>query len=80
MAMMEVPVGELSPDPDQPRREFRDAELRELGASLLEQQLVPLIVVAQSKGFLIVDGGRVSLWASRHCAWKCWPRSRRGPS
>ena len=56
MDVIEVPVEDLYPDADQPRREFPEPELRELGASLLIQQLVPLIVVAIETGYRILDG------------------------
>ena len=58
MKVIEASVDELYPDPDQPRREFPEPELLELGASLAVYQLVALIVFASAPGFLILDGER----------------------
>lgn len=49
------PADFYRPDPDNPRKHFPEEELRQLGASLLKRQLVPLIA---RKSGVIVDGER----------------------
>jgi ParB family chromosome partitioning protein len=48
-------VDSFRPDPSNPRKSFNEEELRQLGASLLKKQLVPLIA---RKNGLLVDGER----------------------
>lgn len=59
MSHIEIPLDKLDPDPDQPRREFPEQELRELGASLKSTgQLVLIIVIMIGDRYQIVDGER----------------------
>ncbi len=54
-----VAVGEISADPDQPRRYFDEAALEELATSLKEHGVVqPLVVVAKDGKYQIVAGER----------------------
>lgn len=54
-----VPHANISPDPDQPRREFDEEALRELSESIREHGLVQPIVVTPYKGkYRIVAGER----------------------
>ena len=58
--VIEVSLAELHPNPDQPRRTFREATLRELAESIRETGLIqPIIVKRRAEGgFLIVAGER----------------------
>ena len=54
-----LPVGSLSPHPDQPRRRFDEAALDELAASIAARGLIqPIVVRPFGKGFQIVAGER----------------------
>lgn len=54
-----IPVGALSPHPDQPRRRFDDAALDELAASIASQGILqPIVVRAHGHGYQIVAGER----------------------
>lgn len=54
-----LPVGSLSPHPDQPRRRFDEAALDELANSIAARGLIqPIVVRPFGKGFQIVAGER----------------------
>ena len=54
-----LPVGSLSPHPDQPRRRFDDAELDELAGSIRARGVIqPIVVRPHGRGFQIVAGER----------------------
>jgi ParB family transcriptional regulator, chromosome partitioning protein len=57
--MRMLPVGSLSPHPDQPRRRFDDAQLDELAASIAARGLIqPIVVRPHGHGYQIVAGER----------------------
>jgi ParB family chromosome partitioning protein len=54
-----LPVGQIVPNPDQPRRHFDDAALDELAASLKVSGLIqPIVVRPKGNGYQIVAGER----------------------
>ena len=54
-----LPVGEITPHPNQPRRHFDDAALDELAASIAERGLIqPIVVRPHRQGWQIVAGER----------------------
>ena len=54
-----LPVGSLSPHPDQPRRRFDDAHLDELAGSIKARGLLqPIVVRPHGRGYQIVAGER----------------------
>lgn len=59
LQVLEIPVGELRTDPNQPRTNWSEADEAELLANMnAVDQLVPLIVTAAVDGYMIVDGER----------------------
>ncbi len=60
--LRQVPIDEISPNPDQPRRRFNEAALHELAMSISEKGILqPLVVRAvsgQAAGYQIVAGER----------------------
>ncbi|HEY8175755.1 MAG TPA: ParB/RepB/Spo0J family partition protein [Gemmatimonadaceae bacterium] len=64
-----LPVGRIRPNPYQPRREFDDAELSELQASLKSSGLLqPITVRRSSDGFELISGER-RLRAAARLGW-----------
>ena len=59
-SIQEIPIGELDPNPDQPRKTFDEDTLRLLADSVRDQGVLqPLIVVAASNGrYRIIAGER----------------------
>jgi len=59
-SIQEIPVGELDPNPDQPRRHFSEEALNQLAASIREQGVLqPLLVAPGSQGrYMIIAGER----------------------
>ena len=54
-----LPVGSMSPHPDQPRRRFDDAQLQELADSIKARGLIqPIVVRPHGHGYQIVAGER----------------------
>ena len=50
-SIQEIPVGELDPNPDQPRKSFDDESITLLAESIRDQGVLqPLIVVAAANG------------------------------
>ena len=55
----EIPIDQITPDPNQPRKHFDEQEIQELAQSIEENGLVqPIIVRKASDGFVIVAGER----------------------
>ncbi len=55
----EVPLGDISPDPEQPRRHFDETALEELAESIRQHGILQPIVVTKSAGtYTIVAGER----------------------
>ncbi|MFP4053855.1 MAG: ParB/RepB/Spo0J family partition protein [Phycisphaerae bacterium] len=46
----EIPVGRISPNPHQPRRDFAEAELAELRESILQQGILQPLIVSHASG------------------------------
>lgn len=57
--LREIPVDQIRPNPNQPRREFDEEALAELAASIRQHGVVqPVVVTADSEGFTLVAGER----------------------
>ena len=56
--LVTVPVDQVRPDPEQPRKHFDEDTLRELGASLRVIQVQPIVVRRAATGWVLVDGER----------------------
>ena len=57
--LVEIAVDEIIPDPNQPRREFDEAQLEALSRSIKENGVVqPIVVVKEGKKYQIVAGER----------------------
>ena len=57
--ILTIPIGQIRPDPDQPRKRFDTDALNRLAASLKTRgQRQPGIVRASDNGYVIVDGER----------------------
>ncbi|HSK68800.1 MAG TPA: ParB/RepB/Spo0J family partition protein [Candidatus Limnocylindria bacterium] len=57
--VVQAPVGLIDPDPDQPRKDFGDASIRELADSLLEVGVLqPLLVSPEGERYRIIAGER----------------------
>jgi len=59
-SIQEIPVGELDPNPDQPRRSFSDEGISQLADSIREQGVLQPLLVAPSSGgrYMIIAGER----------------------
>jgi len=57
--LVEIAIDEIIPDPNQPRREFDEAQLEALSRSIKENGVVqPIVVVKEGKKYQIVAGER----------------------
>ena len=57
--LSELPLDQVHPNPDQPRKDFDQGKLRELAASISEHGLMqPIIVRPDQAGYVIVAGER----------------------
>ena len=58
--VQEIPVGELDPNPDQPRRTFSEESIGQLADSIREQGVLQPLLVAPSDGgrYMIIAGER----------------------
>ncbi|ALS24584.1 MULTISPECIES: ParB/RepB/Spo0J family partition protein [Paenibacillus] len=57
--VVEIPLGQLRPNPYQPRKNFNDESIQELAASIKEHGVIqPIIVRSVLKGFEIIAGER----------------------
>ncbi|MEQ8350087.1 MAG: ParB/RepB/Spo0J family partition protein [Leptospiraceae bacterium] len=55
----EIAIDLITPNPDQPRKKFRDQEIEELAATLLSVGLIePIVVRRKNDGFEIISGER----------------------
>ena len=71
--IVEVPVGQVVPNPRQPRREFDDASVKELAESIRAEGLIqPIVVRKVGQGFELIAGER-RLRAFRHLGIKVIP-------
>lgn len=71
-ALQQIPIGEIRPNPFQPRREFRPEELDELKASLQSSGLLQPITVRRAgsgRGFELIAGERRTR-AATELGWK----------
>lgn len=67
LAIQEIAVTDIAPNPGQPRREFNQEQLEELAASLREHGVLePVIVRSKGSGFELVVGER--RWRAAHLA------------
>ena len=59
-SIQEIPVGELDPNPDQPRRTFSEESIGQLADSIREQGILQPLLVAPSDGgrYMIIAGER----------------------
>jgi ParB family chromosome partitioning protein len=58
-SIMELEIGQIHPNPNQPRKEFDQVRLEELAASIREHGIVqPIVVRPKGKGYEIVAGER----------------------
>ena len=59
-SIQEIPVGELDPNPDQPRRHCSEESLNQLSGSIREQGVLQPLLVAPSRGgrYMIIAGER----------------------
>lgn len=59
LGLKEIPVSQISPNPNQPRKKIREAALDELAASIKEVGIVqPIVVRLSGDGFELVVGER----------------------
>jgi ParB family chromosome partitioning protein len=59
MSLNRLPLAEVFPNPDQPRKHFRQDKLEELAASIEKHGLLePIVVVRRGNGYMIVGGER----------------------
>lgn len=66
-SIMELEIGQIQPNPNQPRKEFDQVRLEELAASIKEHGIVqPIVVRPRGKGYEIVAGER--RWRAAHLA------------
>jgi ParB family chromosome partitioning protein len=71
--ILEIPVGQVVPNPRQPRREFDDASVKELAESIRAEGLIqPIVVRKVASGFELIAGER-RLRAFRHLGIKVIP-------
>ena len=59
--LREIPMAQVRPNPDQPRKRFDEAKMHELAASIAEKGLQQPITVrpaTKPKGYMIVFGER----------------------
>ena len=65
-SIQEIPIGELDPNPDQPRKNFDDESIAQLAESLKDQGVLqPLLVVAANNGRYRIIAGERRYRASR---------------
>jgi ParB family chromosome partitioning protein len=70
---MEIPTAAISPSPFQPRQEFPQKAIEQLGESIAEQGLIhPICVRPDADGYQLVDGER----RLRACQWLGRPTIR----
>ena len=73
-SIQEIPIGELDPNPDQPRKSFDEETIALLAESVREQGVLqPLLVVASSNGRYRIVAGERRYRASRMAGLKTVP-------
>ncbi len=72
--VQEIPIGEIRPNPYQPRTVFRPEELKELADSMREQGLLQPVLVVRAKGghYELISGER-RLRAAQTLQWTAIP-------
>jgi ParB family chromosome partitioning protein len=64
--VLTLPLSQLSPNPDQPRKEFRQEQLEELAASIREKGIIqPLVAESREDGTYMIIAGERRYRASR---------------
>ena len=59
LGVLTIPIGNIHPNPDQPRRHFAEEKLTELAASIAKHGVIqPIVVRAHNNGYQIVAGER----------------------
>lgn len=55
----QISIKQIRPNPFQPRKNFKDEELKELAASIAQHGLIsPVVVLKDIKGYTLVSGER----------------------
>ena len=57
-AAFRVPLSQVRPDPNQPRKEFDAESLRKFGGRLRRKQIQPILLTRAAEGYVIVAGER----------------------
>ena len=72
-SIQEIPVGELDPNPDQPRRTFSPESISQLADSIREQGVLQPLLVAPASGgrYMIIAGERRFRAGRGHVQYKC---------
>lgn len=56
---MKIPINQIKPNPQQPRKTFNRASIEELAQSIIQVGLIqPVVVTPNGKGYYLVDGER----------------------
>ena len=71
--LLHLPLAEIEENPFQPRRDFSDAEIVSLAASLKEHDLLQPILVRRVAGRYQLISGERRLRAARHAGWTTIP-------
>ncbi len=71
--LLQLPLTEIEENPFQPRRDFSDAEIVSLAASLKEHDLLQPILVRRVAGRFQLISGERRLRAARHAGWTTIP-------
>lgn len=76
IGIMQIPIGELDPNPDQPRQTFDETTIAQLAASIQDQGfLQPLLVVPTPGGRYRIVAGERRYRAGRKAGWIRFPVS-----
>lgn len=67
--LWKIPIGDVHPNPDQPRVEFDEIEINSLAESIQEQGLIQPIVVEQRDGHYVLIDGERRLRAVKSLGW-----------
>jgi ParB family chromosome partitioning protein len=71
--LLQLPLADIEENPFQPRRDFSDAEIVSLAASLKEHDLLQPILVRRVAGRYQLISGERRLRAARHAGWTTIP-------
>lgn len=71
--LWKIPIGDVHPNPDQPRVEFDPVEINSLAESIREQGLIQPIVVEQHNGHYVLIDGERRLRAVKSLGWGSIP-------